>query len=203
MVQRADVRRQMRARRRALSQAERSLRAHALADQLTGTPLFRNSRRIAAYLPVDGEADPLPLIQRAWNLGKTVYLPVLVPFNHNRLWFAPLHPDDPLVINRFGIAEPARIHRQRSEAIALDLVLTPLVAFDVLGNRLGMGGGFYDRTFAFLHRRRHWLKPRLVGLAYGFQQVVRLPRADWDVPLYAVATDEGVHRFRTGNANPG
>ena len=205
MVHRADVRRQMRARRRALSETERSKRAHALADRLAGTSLFRNSRRIAAYLAVDGEADPLPLIQRAWTMGKTVYLPVLVPFNHNRLWFAPLRPDGTLVTNRFGIAEPTCIHRQRSGVIALDLVLTPLVAFDAQGNRLGMGGGFYDRTFGFLHRRRHWLKPRLVGLAYDFQQVPRLPAAAWDVPLYAVATDRALHRVTTGTeaAAPG
>src|SRR5690606_40461575 len=64
----------------------------------------------------------------------------------------------------------------------------PLVAFDARGNRLGMGGGFYDRTFARAPRART-LRPRLVGLAHHFQQVASLPAEPWDIPLDAIATD--------------
>ena len=192
MPSRSDVRKRLRDARRALSPAQRAAHADALAWRLARHPLFLNSRRIAAYLPVDGEMDPMPLVWRAWELGKTVYLPVLVPYGHNRLWFAPYREGDSLVRNRFGIAEPLRIHRERANAIELDLVLAPLVGFDAQGNRLGMGGGFYDRSFAFLNRRHCWKKPRLIGMAHACQQVPRLDGAPWDVPLHAIATEDGV-----------
>ena len=182
--------------RRALDFRERRLRADALCRQLFRQALFNNSRRVAVYLPSDGEVDTSDIIARAWALGKQVYLPVLVPHQHNRLWFARYQPDTPLVSNRFGIPEPEVVHRQRVAPYALDLVLTPLVGFDDAGNRLGMGGGFYDRSFAFLHQRRSWYKPRLVGVAYDFQQLPQLPAQAWDVPLTAVVTDRAWHNFR-------
>jgi 5-formyltetrahydrofolate cyclo-ligase len=195
MCDRPQQRRQLRAQRRSLSHRERQQRTHSLCRHLFTEPLFHNSRRIAVYLPADGEVDTAAIIQRAWELGKCVYLPVLVPFLHNRLWFAPYRPDTRLVRNRFGIAEPERVHRRRIAPPALDLVLTPLVGFDTTGNRLGMGGGYYDRSFAYLLGRRVWRKPRLVGLAFDFQQLPRLPARAWDVPLTAVVTDSGWHRF--------
>ena len=183
--------------RRSLSPRERRHRSAALNRHLFAQPLFRNSRRIAVYLPSDGEVETAAIIERAWAMGKEVYLPVLVPFLHNRLWFAHYLPDTRLVHNRFGIAEPRAAHRRRIPTHALDLVLAPLVGFDTSGNRLGMGGGFYDRSFSFLTRRRHWRKPQLVGLAYEFQRVPQLPAQTWDVPLSAVATDGGWYAFGT------
>jgi 5-formyltetrahydrofolate cyclo-ligase len=74
-------------------------------------------------------------------------------------------------------------------------VLAPLVAFDRSGNRLGMGGGYYDRSFAYLRHRVHWRRPRLIGYAYGFQEVQALERAHWDVPLSGVVTELGLRLF--------
>ena len=190
---RPQQRQRLRALRRSLSRQERRHRADALCRQLFNQPLFGNSRRLAVYLPCDGEVDTATIVARAWALGKQVYLPVLVPYLHNRLWFARYSPDTLLVSNRFGIAEPAVVHRQRVQPHALDLVLTPLVGFDARGNRLGMGGGFYDRSFAFLLRRKTWRKPRLLGLAYDFQQLPQVPAQPWDVPLTAVVTDSAWH----------
>jgi 5-formyltetrahydrofolate cyclo-ligase len=190
---------QIRARRRSLSARERRQRADGLCRRLFCQPLFMNSRRIAVYLPADGEVDTSRIVQRAWDLGKQVYLPVLVPYLHNRLWFARYEQNTQLVANRFGIAEPEVVHRQRIDAQALDLVLMPLVGFDKKGNRLGMGGGFYDRSFEFLLRRRTWRKPRLVGLAYGFQRLKNLSAKEWDVPLTAVVTDKAWHAFGNGD----
>ena len=195
MPSRPDQRRQLRARRRALSKRERLDRSDALCRHLARQTLFRSASRIAAYLPEDGEVETRTLIELCWSTGKQVYLPVLVPFLHNRLWFARYRSDTRLVRNRFGIAEPEIVHRHRIETHALDLVLAPLVGFDRDGNRLGMGGGFYDRSFAFLLGRKQWHKPRLVGLAYEFQQLPSLPPQPWDVPLAAVATDAAFHRF--------
>ncbi|GAB4302077.1 MAG: 5-formyltetrahydrofolate cyclo-ligase [Thiohalomonadaceae bacterium] len=192
------IRRQMRRQRRALSPAARRAAALALARQLGNSALFLRSEHIAFYLANDGEVDLQPLIERAWAMGKQCYLPVLSPAFHNRLWFAPYHPDTPLRSNQFRILEPALSWHAMRPASAIDLMLTPLVAFDAAGNRLGMGGGFYDRTLAYLQHRNHWRKPLLIGTAYEFQQVTQLPHAAWDVPLHGVATEQALYRCATG-----
>ncbi len=192
---RPELRTRLRRARRDIDPRRRQAFEQRLAERLARHPLFRNARTLAAYLPVDGEVDPAPLVQRAWSLGKAVYLPVLVPFSENRLWFTRYEPHTVLVYNRFGIPEPEKAHRQRIAATALDLVLAPLVGFDSHGNRLGMGGGFYDRSFAFLRGRRCWRKPRLVGLAFECQRVARLRGKPWDVPLHGVVTEETLYLF--------
>lgn len=182
----------MRQQRRTLSPQQRRNAALALERRLGRHPLFLRSRHVAFYLPNDGEMDLNPLIQRARAMGKQCYLPVLSPLYHNRLWFAPYQADSELVLNRFGIPEPTTNWAVMRPVWTLDLVLTPLVAFDSDGNRLGMGGGFYDRTLAYLGRRRHWHKPHLLGTAYAFQQVEHLPSESWDVPLHGIVTESSL-----------
>lgn len=182
----------MRHRRRSLGALERLQRARQLARRLAGAAVFQRSRRIAAYLPNDGEMDLRPLIWRAWRVGKRVYLPVL---NRHKLRFLPYQGDTPMRHNRFGIPEPALSPRRRWPLTTLDLVLAPVVAFDDGGNRLGMGGGFYDRTFAYLATRSHWRRPLIIGVAYAFQQVEALPSHPWDVPLHGVVTERGLQWF--------
>jgi len=191
-TERNELRRRMRQQRRALTPQQQRDAAYALERQIGRHPLFLRSRHIAFYLPNDGEMDLSPLIARAHAMGKRCYLPVLSPLYHNRLWFAPYHNESELVVNRFGIPEPAANWSMMRPAWSLDLVLTPLVAFDAAGNRLGMGGGYYDRTLAYLARRQYWRKPHLLGTAYAFQQVEALPHAPWDVPLHGIATEAGV-----------
>jgi 5-formyltetrahydrofolate cyclo-ligase len=186
----------MRARRRALSLREREQCARSAARHLSRSPLFRRSRRIACYLAQDGEMDPAPLMASAWAMGKTLYLPALHAMPAGSLWFAPYRPGAPLRYNRFDIPEPDVPLRQMVRAQDLDLVLAPLVAFDAAGNRLGMGKAFYDRSLAFLQQRRHWLRPRVVGFAYGFQEVAQLNPHPWDIPLHAVATESGLRELR-------
>lgn len=164
----------------------------ALCSVITSSGLFRYSNHIAFYLPNDGEIDLRPLIYRALDMGKRCYLPVLSPLYHNRLWFAPYHRDSRVIYNRFGIPEPAVNWNRMRPAWSLDLILMPLVAFDRNGNRLGMGGGYYDRTLAYLTRRSHWRKPRLLGTAYDFQRVEKLPHEAWDIPLQGIATESGI-----------
>ncbi len=185
----------MRVRRRALDDTQRLNLAGSAAAAFSRHRLFLNARNIACYLPNDGELDPTPLMTQAWAMGKRVYLPVLSHLRHDHLLFAPYAPGDVLRENRFGIPEPVVPLQQMIDLKSLDLVLTPLVAFDGQGNRLGMGGGFYDRSFAFLRHRRHWLKPHLVGMADDFQRVDRLAHQHWDVPLLGVATEKGFSGF--------
>ncbi len=157
--------------------------------RLVRTPLFRRSRHIALYFSNDGEVDLHALATRAHRMGKRCYLPVLSPLFHNRLWFAPYRPDTTLALNRFGIPEPELTYPAMRRAWTLDLVLAPLVAFDARGNRLGMGGGFYDRTFAYLNRRRRWRKPHILGTAFEFQRIAALPCESWDVPMNGIVTE--------------
>lgn len=180
------LRRQLRARRRALGPGRQHAAARRLARTVAASPLFLQARRLALYLAADGEIDPAPLARLAWARGKQVFLPVLHPLWQDRLLFVAWRPGDRLARNRYGIPEPAALAGQVAPW-QLDLVLLPLVGFDAAGNRLGMGGGYYDRTFA---RRLDWpRKPRLCGLAHRCQQVERLPVRPWDVPLERVFTD--------------
>lgn len=195
MVNSQAVRQQLRQQRRSLDERERSELSSAAVTSLVNHRLFRAAKHIACYLPNDGELDLTTLMGHAWAMGKTVYLPVLSSIHRNHLYFLPYEPDDVLTPNRFGIPEPIIRSRRVTDIKRLDLVLTPLVAFDNNGNRLGMGGGFYDRTFAFLRRRRFWRKPRLIGAAYDFQKAAGLSGNPWDVPLDGVVTESGVLEF--------
>jgi 5-formyltetrahydrofolate cyclo-ligase len=202
MSSRSDLRRQLRARRRALSAEARRRAADRLVRVAIGAHAFRNARRIAFYFPADGEPDVLPLLERACAMHKHCYLPVLNTLGANRLWFVRYRPGDRLVFNRFGIAEPRRGPRHRIVAARLDLALIPLVGFDERGNRLGMGSGFYDRTLGFLHRRREWRRPLCFGVAYEFQRVEHIDAADWDVPLDGCLTEQRLYLFpRRGEAS--
>ncbi len=192
------LRRQLRARRRQLHDSQRHAAAHGVARRVAGLRLFASARRIAAYLAFDGELDPAPLLERAWAMGKRIYLPVLIGNPPVHLLFAPYDADTPMTPNHFGIPEPQAPSGDLLPPQQLDLVLLPLVAFDDRGTRMGMGGGFYDRTFAFLNTPNHLHKPHLLGLAYEVQKVAALERQSWDVPLDGVATEAALYSGDTG-----
>ena len=188
-LSRPAIRRQLRQARRQLSPTQQRLAARDLYRQLAQHPVFRRARHIAFYLPNDGEIDPRPLMLEAQRRGKATYLPVLNAWPRTRMVFQRLMPNERLRPNRFGIAEPAfRPNRQR-RIWTLDLVLMPPVGFDEHGGRLGMGGGFYDRSLAYRGRRKNGHKPTLLGLAHECQKVDRLPLEPWDVSLQATVTD--------------
>ena len=195
---RARLRRTLRSQRNALDRHEQAAASASVNRILRTTHRFRVSRRIAFYIAEDGEIDISGLMERAWSMGKTCYLPVLSHLINDRLWFAPVEPDTPMVLNRFGIPEPAVPSRQLRDARHLDLILLPLVGFDGAGNRLGMGGGFYDRSLEFLRHRTSWHKPRLYGVAHELQKVDQLAVQPWDVPLQAVVTHRQIYFFDRG-----
>ena len=180
------LRQQMRARRRALSPAERAAAAERFAQAMWPRLQPPPRQRIAVYLAFDGELDLQPLINRLWAAGKTVYLPVVTRLAPRRLWFREYRPDSPMRPNRFGIPEPLTGPLLPSRL--LDVVLLPLTAFDASGTRLGMGGGFYDRTFS-ARRYTGNSRPRLIGVGYRWQQVSTLVREPHDLPVQAIVTD--------------
>ena len=191
---RKEIRQRMRARRAALSRSFRHYAALQIRRLCSANRIFLSSRRIACYFPCNGEVDLLPLVEQAWAMGKTCYLPVLDRLRNDQLLFAPFRKGDALYKNHLGIPEPTISRRHLLTARQLDLILTPLVAFDTQGNRLGMGGGFYDRTLDFLRLRHHWMKPRVYGVAYEFQKVDHITPEPWDVPLHGVITESTVYK---------
>ena len=201
-LSRTELRRLLRQRRRQLTPLEQRRAARDLYRQLSHHPLFRRARHVALYLANDGEIDPALLLREAQRRGKATYLPVLNPWPRTRMVFQRLRKGEKLRPNRFGIPEPHFCRARQRKAWTLDLICLPLVGFDERGGRLGMGGGFYDRSLAYLDLRKNWHKPTLMGMAHQCQQVDHLALASWDVPLLATVTDRGWYCAEAGRAGP-
>ncbi|MCW8886575.1 MAG: 5-formyltetrahydrofolate cyclo-ligase, partial [Motiliproteus sp.] len=176
-MDRRQLRQQMRSMRRSLSQKQQQVASLRLKRNLVGHSMWLSARRVGSYLASDGEISAQPLIQWALKTGRSVYLPVLHPVRHNRLWFVRYQPGCAMKRNKYGIEEPCDKRNPKVPAWSLDLVLLPLVAFDAQGGRLGMGGGYYDRTFSFSQRPGTLKGPKLLGLAHELQKTDRLELA--------------------------
>lgn len=185
------LRQTLRAQRKLLSKAEILTHSKKITETLLALPIIKNCGSIALYFPNHHEVDTAFLIDHLHQLGKQCYLPAL---DINHLLFGKYEPGDPLHLNRYEIPEPIISDKTRSLPSQLDVVLMPLVAFDEEGNRLGMGGGYYDRTFAF-QKASSLKKPFLIGLAYQFQQVKQIPTNTQDVSLQMVVTEERVYNI--------
>lgn len=192
--ERQQIRQHIQRLRKALTQQQQNQLSRNMSQSLLRTPLFYTCNSIGAYFPHKGEIDPTQLVAKACSMGKSVYLPVIRPKPQISLWFARYRTNQALFRNSYGIPEPAPLPDHLISVWALDLVLVPLVAFDKNGNRLGMGGGYYDRTFAYLRRRSYWKSPKLIGLAYEFQKVNQLQTEKWDIPLHGIITDKQFYR---------
>jgi len=186
MLDRQFIRQTVRRRRQALSLTEQQHASQALVDQFRRHPLLERAHRVALYLANDGELDPRPAMD--WCLSRSIKLclPVLDPDREGFLLFLDYGADTPLLPNRFGIPEPVLTADNRIPLSAIDILFTPLVAFDSEGNRLGMGGGFYDRTLGQLQPDQDG--PHLIGLAHDCQRVEQVPVEAWDVPLPEILT---------------
>ena len=154
---------------------------------------FQKSKRVGAFQAFDSEADPVGLMTLAIEQGKQVYVPVVVG-KAKPLRFAAWHPEVEMKPNRFGIDEPVGEPANWIDAQELDFVITPLVAFDQSCNRIGVGGGFYDRTFEFLNEPENQKSVMLVGFAFELQKLDSIEPQPWDVRLDAVVTQSSVYR---------
>ena len=189
---RKQLRASLRQQRRALAPTQQKQASETISQRLLDSRWFLQSQHIAAFIAADGEPDLTPLISAPAAQAKHWYLPAIDPDSPERLVFRRYHLGAPLVRTTLGVLEPAPEATSISRA-ELDLVLTPLVGFDAQGNRMGMGKGFYDRSFAF-KREAPDSKPWLVGIAHECQRVESLATAWWDVPLTAVMTAENCYR---------
>ena len=194
---RAQIRAEIRNTRKNLSNNQQIIAAQSLKMnfiQHLKSENTTNSKHIAIYLSNDGELDTSLLIKELWNLNHAVYLPIIHPFNGANLLFQRYEKNSPMRANRYGILEPKLNCSQICPLTDLDYLLMPLVAFDNQGNRLGMGGGFYDKTLAQLHQG-NWQKPQLIGLAHSCQKVDALPIESWDVPLKTIITPDKIYQW--------
>ena len=182
----SQYRQRLAAQRRALTADQVQQAAQRVAGRVWRLPVLARSQRLALYLPVSGELDCTPVISAAWRRGRDVFLPVVIG---TELRFAPFAPDSQLLHNRFDIPEPACSDHEWRSAREMDVIFAPLVGFDTEGYRLGMGGGYYDRTLAFLALRANFRRPHFIGLAYAFQEIGAVPHKKHDVQLEAVVTD--------------
>jgi 5-formyltetrahydrofolate cyclo-ligase len=175
-------------RRRGLSAGERARASLLVARHAAAAVRLRSHWRVALYAALPWELDTQPLIDLARERGCRIYLPRIDRQPAARgMRFVEMR--GPWRRNRLGIAEPTG--SASLGARWLDVVFLPVVAFDARGLRLGTGGGYYDRAFAYRHVRRAWSGPRLIGLAYAFQQLDSIRAAAHDVPLDAVVTEKG------------
>lgn len=179
---RNQLRQQIRKTRANLTALQQQQAEDSITQQALAFIEERNAQHIALYVSFDGEISTEKLTKNLWAQDKHVYLPVLHPFNPNHLLFLRYLPDTPMLKNKFGIWEPKLNVQNVLPLDELDILFTPLVAFDKEGNRLGMGGGFYDRTL------QNWQNSSFitVGLAHQCQQVEQLPTEAWDVPLHQI-----------------
>lgn len=190
------LRAELRAKRRAVTPVRRTLASEQVARNLARAVYLRPGLRVALYASFPEELDSAPLIEVARRHGCRVFLPRINRRN-GRIRFLEAAPGGRESVNHLGIVEP--FGTRAIGARWLDVVVQPLVGFDEYGLRLGMGGGFYDRTFAWRNIHRSWHGPRLVGVAYAFQEVPRITAAAYDVRMDAVVTDKGIVRCRTGS----
>jgi 5-formyltetrahydrofolate cyclo-ligase len=191
MDTRSQLRKEVRQRRNALSVAQQHNAAIALTERLSSHVKIQQAKRIAIYLSSDGELSTADFIDWCWLNNKNVYLPVVHPFSQGNLLFLHYQQDTPLVNNIYGILEPKLDVTKVCPLAQLDIICTPLVAFDETGARLGMGGGFYDRSLA------HWQQTKLypLGLAHDCQCVDKVPVENWDIPLPEIITPNKNYHF--------
>ncbi|MBK5144442.1 5-formyltetrahydrofolate cyclo-ligase [Budviciaceae bacterium BWR-B9] len=178
------LRKKIRQQRNNLTPEQQHSAAQILCQKLCEHPKIKSAQHISLFLSFDGEIDTRPLIQALWQQNKSLYLPVLHPFSPGHLLFLHYTPETPMISHPFGIQEP-RLNVQSVLPVSqLDVIITPLVAFDAQGNRLGMGGGYYDRTLKQWRNNGSWP----IGIAHDCQQVEALPCEDWDIPLPEIIT---------------
>jgi 5-formyltetrahydrofolate cyclo-ligase len=184
---RRPLRAELRQRRAAVPAAERIAAAQAVIAQLEQVPEFMTDPRIGGYWAVDGELPLAALMGGLRARGQTYLLPVVGA--DRQLRFAAWRPGAEIALNRYGIPEPVVADADLLAASELDVVLVPLLGFDRHGYRLGFGGGYYDRSFAFLHGRSDVGKPVLIGVGYASQEIATIEPQPWDVRLDYVATE--------------
>lgn len=182
----SELRLKARAARRAITPEQRTESARKLTLMLTSLPELREVRAVLSYEPLSEELDPRDAAEQLRRRGVRIALPRVLDAHRLQLhWF---EPGDPLQKSMYGTLEPLPVAPVAPVA-AMDAILTPGVAYDRLGHRLGFGAGYYDRLFAEIHG-----SVLRVGVAYEEQVYPELPHDDLDQPVHIVVTPRFVYR---------
>lgn len=188
---RASIRQLLRTKRKSLTISFQKTAAEALLLRLQNDIVVKEAEHIALYLANNGELDLQPFIHWCWQQNKHIYLPVVHPFSKAHLLFLRYDNNSTMVRNRYNIEEPKLDVRYIKPIQQLDIIFTPLVAFDNTGSRIGMGGGYYDRTLANWYEnyvQDTQCSPSIIGLAHDCQQITEVPYEAWDIPLPRIIT---------------
>ena len=206
LSERASIRHSVRIKRNALSHTEQNVAANNIALKLQSLAHIKAATHIAIYLANDAELSLQPFIYWCWQHNKQVYLPVIHPFSKGHLLFLHYSQHTKLVKNTYGITEPKLDVNSVIPIEQLEIILTPLVAFDNTGARIGMGGGYYDRTLAYWYSiyqqqlteqteqarqakaTQKVQKNHPIGIAHDCQHLAHIPSQTWDVPLPEIIT---------------
>jgi 5-formyltetrahydrofolate cyclo-ligase len=189
MDSRQILRQQLREQRARLTLSKQTIASKKVTERIIQNERFQQSQHIGVYIAINNEINPKIIIKKIWQEKKRCYLPIL---QKQQLVFCTYEKNTHLKKNRFNIPEPSSLE-STIEAWNLDIVLVPLLGFTTQGERLGMGGGLYDRTFSFLLESPRPTKPYLIGLAYEWQKIESFGISAWDVPLNAVFTEKKMY----------
>lgn len=193
--QKRRLRHEMSERRRVCSPLARTRAAAALAERMAAFEPLAKASVVAGYVPIRGEIDPRPALQRLVAGGAVLVWP-RVGQGRPRLCFYRVQSDGDWTYGPFGILEP-RVGCPEVPVAAIDAFVMPGLAFDAAGFRLGWGGGYYDELIPHVPVRE---KVLLVGVAHDFQLVARCPREPFDVAVDWVMTDRQLIRCQPTQA---
>ena len=160
--------------------------AQTILNNIQRSISLKDYSTIATYFSVNQEVNTADLNRHLWEQDKQLFLPKI---KSKELFFSAYDIDQPLSVNAFNIPEPVN-EEMLITAEVFDLMFIPLVAFDTNCNRVGMGGGYYDKTLSFVKHIQDTKKPKLVGLAYELQKVDQIEKNDWDIPMDVIITEK-------------
>ena len=186
MEPRKTLRANIRKQRRAISADQQDVFGRKILSLLIENKLLQTAKNIAIFISNDGEIETEHLIHWCWENNKNIYLPFVLPDEKGQLLFLNYTETTPMLSNKYGILEPKFDPTSEIDPSDLDVIFVPLVAFDKQGNRIGMGGGYYDRLLSAL--REQDKQPKIIGLAHDCQLVSQIPTESWDIPLTEIIT---------------
>lgn len=189
MTAKDKLRSELLGKRRAMGAHEAAQRSQAVLGQVRTLPEWKNAHEVLAYWPARNEVDVRPLIAELWQRGARVLLPRCHPEQPGHMDLACVTCGDDLVPGMYEIMEPHKACPIVQD-FRPDLALIPGVAFDHGGNRLGQGGGYYDRLLA----GESMSDCLTVGVCYAFQFVQHLDADPWDIPVRTVAHEDATCR---------
>ncbi|CRK85766.1 Uncharacterized protein YgfA [Candidatus Providencia siddallii] len=188
VFQKKIIRKFFRSLRRQLSVNEKKYSAQMIVNRILSNKNIINSINIGLFLSFDGEINTVPLINALWKLNKNIFLPCIHPFIPQNLIFLYYDSKTILIKNNYCINEPKFNIYKIFSIENLDVIIVPLVAFDNQRNRLGMGGGFYDKILENWEQKKFYP----IGIAYDCQKIEDLCIDNWDVQLPEIITPQKI-----------